>query len=347
MDGYVAVVSPHLPSSIVSQQALARIRTVAAKLPPCSLAGLEFRLRDDRPEVDFFVRLPYATPRFDPSLVTDRVWQAAQRVCDEMSRPSGALHEQVRFLFLEFDLDAPPREIPIPALFFELHTDRSFSAGDLVAIASAVGPDCSRQDVSLEALGRCVSALPPGANVAHMAVMPSRPGGAMRIVIDGVVPTAVGSYLQAIGWRDSAGALASLVDEIAAIADPVVMVDIDIAETVRPKVGVEFYSRREPDPVLRWHALFDHLVNRGLASRTKTSALLDWPGFTQETATNPAWAENLSLGDLLFRGMAKSMFWRSLNHVKLTYQPGHEPEVKAYLGFGHSWFPTTAAAAPR
>jgi hypothetical protein len=173
MDGYVAVVSPYLPSSIVSQQALARIRTVAAKLPPCSLAGLELRLRDDRPEVDFFVRLPYATPRFDSSLVTDRVWQAAQRVCDEMSSPSGALHEQVRFLFLEFDLDAPPREIPIPALFFELHTHRSVSAGDLVAIASAVGPDCSRQDVSLEALGRCVSALPAGANVAHMAVMPS------------------------------------------------------------------------------------------------------------------------------------------------------------------------------
>ena len=44
MDGYVAVISPHLPPSILAPEALDRIRTVARQLPPCSLAGLELRL---------------------------------------------------------------------------------------------------------------------------------------------------------------------------------------------------------------------------------------------------------------------------------------------------------------
>jgi len=343
MDGYVAVASAHLAPPLVSDKALARIRTVAAKLPPCSLAGFELRLRDNRPEVDFFVRLPYIAPVFSSALLAHPVWKAVQRVCHEMSSPSGTLLDQVRFVFLEFDLDLPPAELPVPALFLELHTCRSFSAADLTALASvALGTPWPHS--SAQAVDRCITALPHGANVAHMAVMPSRPGSAMRIVIDGLPATAVGAYLEAIGWRDSANVFASLLDDIAAISDPIVMVDVDVADTVCPKVGVEFYVRRAEDNVSRWRALFDVLEGRGLASPAKARALMTWPGFTEETATNPLWAENLSFGDLLFRGLARSMFWRTINHIKLAYQPYGEPEVKAYLGFGHNWFPIDGAS---
>src|SRR5688572_22901080 len=182
MDSYVAVVSAHLPRSIVSPQALTRIRTVAKKLPPCSLAGFELRLRDDRPEVDFFVRLPRACPTFRAALLTHSVWQALQGICQDVSRPSGTLHDQVRFVFLEFDLDVPPADIPIPALFFELHTERPFTAADLVALGTVLRCSPGHPAWS-EVLARCITFLPDGARVAHMAVMPSRPGRAMRIVI--------------------------------------------------------------------------------------------------------------------------------------------------------------------
>jgi len=343
MDGYMAVVSAHLPPSLVSDPALCRISTVAAKLPPCSLAGFELRLRDDRPEVDFFVRLPYSTPIFRAALLAHPVWQTVQRVCHEISSPSGALRDQVRFVFLEFDLDRPPPEPPVPALFLELHTGRSFSAADLAALAS-VALGAPWPHASAQALDRCITALPRGANVAHMAVMSSRPGSALRIVIDGLPASGVGAYLNAIGWEDSAGVFADVLHDVAAIGDPVVMADIDVADVVCPKVGIEFYVRRAADNVSQWKAMFDVLVGRGLASPAKAHALMSWPGSSEETATNPLWAENLALGDLLFRGLARSMFWRSINHIKLTYQPHGEPEAKAYLGFGHNWFPIGGAS---
>src|SRR5450759_4175263 len=108
MNVYLEVVSPYLAPAIVNQDAWFRLHAVAALLPPCSLAGLELRLKDDQPKVDFFVRLPYVNPGFSPSLLTHPVWEALQRLCDAVASPSGRLHEQVSRIFLEFDLDKPP-----------------------------------------------------------------------------------------------------------------------------------------------------------------------------------------------------------------------------------------------
>ena len=179
--------------------------------------------------------------------------------------------------------------------------------------------------------------------------MPARPGKAMRLVLQGMPAAAVAGYLDSVGWHDPTDRLAALVADIAALADPEVLVDIDVDETVRPRIGVEFYVRQEAENLPRWKALFTFLSERGLASPAKTSALLAWPGFTQENAAESApgsaWAGNLALGDLLLRRMARSLFWRNINHIKLSYQPDQEPEVKVYLGFGHNWFPTNGAAA--
>jgi hypothetical protein len=344
MDAYLAVVSPYLRASIASREAVARIRTVAARLPPCSLAGLELRLREDRPDVDLFVRLPYTDPGLDPSLTTDPVWQAVQRLCDAVATPGGPLHEQVRFVFLEFDLNTTPSQLPIPGLFLELETSRTLGGRDLLALVGSLG--LGHQDsVSGDVLERCVTALPSGAQVAHLGLMPGRPGRAMRMVIQGMPATAVPAYLDVVGWRDPTGRLPALLHDVAALADPLTLVDIDVERGVLPKVGVELYVRSETDNVPRWRALFTRLVERGLASAAKADALLAWPGFVQESAANGAWAANLALGDVLFRGTARSVFWRSINHIKLSYLPRHEPEVKAYLGFGHNWFATGVAGS--
>ncbi len=112
-----------------------------------------------------------------------------------------------------------------------------------------------------------------------------------------------------------------LVDAIGSIADPMVLLDLDVDTGVRDKIGVEFYVRRETDNLPRWRALFDLLADLGLASREKAHTLLTWPGFTPESQDTGAWADNLALGDLLFRGKATSMFWRTINHIKLAYHP--------------------------
>jgi hypothetical protein len=343
MDSYLGVVSPFLASSLVDRNAWSRLREVARLLPPCSLAGLELRLRDDQPTVDFFVRLPYASPRFSALLLAHPVWQSVARLCGEVADPSNRLHERVARIFVEFDLGAPPPAIPVPGLFLQLHTGRAFSAVDVLAVVEPVVVHCEAPLVSKEALDRCLRALPAGATVAHVGVMLSRPGAALRLVFHGVHSAGIADYLESIGWQDSTGRFSSLVADLSPHADRVAMLDIDIADTLRPKVGVEFYLRQEIENRSRWEALLALLATRGLASHAKAAAILDWPGWTQERAGDHQWPENLAPGDLLLRGTATSVFWRNINHVKLGYQPGQEAEVKIYLGFGHNWISTAPA----
>lgn len=344
MDSYVNVVSPFLAAPLVDDIARSRLLAVARLLPPCSLAGLELRLRDDQPTVDFFVRLPYTRLSFDSHLLTHPVWQAVARLCGDIVEPSGTLHAQVARVFTEFDLGAEPPSIPVPGLFLQLHEGRAFSASDVLAMVEPLSVCDGSTAVQRGAIDRCVTALPSGATLAHIGVMLSRPGAPLRLVIHGVRSNEVAGCLESSGWRDPAGQFAPLIAGIAPYADPVVMLDIDVADAVRPKVGVEFYVRQEADNRERWQTLLEVLVDRGLAGPRKAAAILGWPGVTQEPDDGRAWPEALALGDLLLRGMGASAFWRNINHVKIAYQPGHEAEAKIYLGFGHNWFATTAAS---
>ena len=267
-------------------------------------------------------------------------------MCSDVVEPSGRLHEHVARIFAEFDLGSPPPPIPVPGLFLQLHAGRVFSASDVLAIVEPLAFHREWPAVPRAALERCLRALPAGATLAHLGVMLSRPGAPLRLVIHGVRSAAVAGCLESIGWHDPAGRFAALVASISPYADPVVMLDIDVADTVRPKVGVEFYVRREADNRQRWEALLAFLTRRGLAGPAKAAAVLAWPGWTQEPDGSRTWPENLALGDLLLRGTGASAFWRNINHVKLGYQPGQEAEAKIYLGFGHNWFPIAPAPRP-
>jgi hypothetical protein len=345
MDNYLGIVSPFLAPVLVDREAWSRLRAVARLLPPCSLAGLELRLRDDRPAVDFFARLPYANHGLTPPLLDHAVWRDLARLCDGVAGASELLSRHVARVFLEFDLGAPPPPAPTPALFLQLGSRARLEATDLLAIVDALDIHGHRSRASARALDGCLRALPPGAIVEHLGVMLSRPGAPLRVVVNGTQPAAIPGYLDAMGWRDATGQLSALVGGISPYADAVAMLDLDVADALGPKIGVEFYVRRENENRPGWEALFASLQRVGLAGPAKTAAILEWPGRTQKTGGG-TWPANLAPGDLLLRGAAASVFWRNINHVKLGYQPGQEPEVKAYLGFGHNWFPAAPVSRP-
>lgn len=346
MTDYFNVIDRYLDPAIVAGGARSRIRAVTDRIPPCSLAGLELRLRDDQPDVDFFARLPYGNPNFPARLLARPVWLDLQRMCNSVADPSHVLHRQVRHVFLEFDLDRPPSPVPVPALFLELRIENDLGLDDLASLASPLGsltPALSA--AQRDRLARCVAALPPGARIAHTGLMLSRPGRAIREVIDGMPLSALPAYLHDIGWSDPEDMLMPLLGELASRVDPLVMLDLDIGESVAPRIGIELYLRGEPDSRARWHNLLAFLVERRFASESKARALLAWPGYTREGAAGDRWSPGLALGDLLLRDTAVSMFWRNLNHIKFGYRPGAAPEFKAYLGFGHNWFPLAPAGA--
>jgi hypothetical protein len=173
----------------------------------------------------------------------------------------------------------------------------------------------------------------------------SRPAQSLRVVVRGLSVPALFPCLEAIGWSERAPELMRLVASIAPLTDPTVLLDIDVAETVLPRIGVEFYVRSGTNDALRWRVLFAYLAARGLASPAKLDAIVAWPGVTQRGDVGSQWPADLALSDALFGGSAASVFWRSINHIKVSYAPDRGTEVKGYLVFGHSWIPTGAAAS--
>jgi ubiquinone/menaquinone biosynthesis C-methylase UbiE len=83
-------------------------------------------------------------------------------------------------------------------------------------------------------------------------------------------------------------------------------------------------------------------VERSLCTPAKRNSLLAWPGFSQKADNPELWPKNLSGGDLFLGAKAISVFWRTINLIKIVYQPENPLEAKAYLAFGHRWFDTNA-----
>jgi len=341
MASYLAIVAPYLGECIADRERLSRIEAIASVLPLCSIGGLEVRLADQQPCVDFFVRLPYLNPKLPTRYLSSPIWQGIQSICGGMAGGSGVFHEQVARIFLEFDLDEPPPSVPIPGMFLELNTDQPFRPAELLLNVQSVGLPCHHSVAQLANIERCLAGLPKGAQVAHLGMMLSRPGKAVRLVIQHMPLENIVTYLHSLGWQDPTNGLAEILGDLSYYTDALAMLDIDVGDDISPKVGVELYLRSgEMENLPRWKTFFDYLVTRKLASGSKTNSMLAWPGFTQEGGKTSAWSENLAFGDTLLRGVARSLFWRNINHVKLAYQPGLQMELKAYLGFGHNWFPT-------
>jgi hypothetical protein len=341
---YLLVVLPHLGEAVAAPEARRRLLQLAGRLPVCSLGGLEVRLSDHQPVVDLFCRLPYDPCPLPDAFMVDPVWRSLKSIIDSVRSAGTVLNDQVRRIFIEFDLDRPVAEVPLPSVFLELNTDVPLLAPAMLQEVAARSPQFRPAPALVGNLDRCVACLPAGARLAHLGFMLSRRAAPMRVVIDGMPAKAVLDFLAAVGWQDDHALLAEMIDAIGTQTDPIVLLNLDVDERIRAKVGVEFYlRRREEDNLPRWQRLLDTLVSRGLAGPAKAAALLDWPGFTQEPGDARRWADNLTFGDLLLRNVARSLFWRNLNHVKLNYADG-QTELKAYLGFGHNWFPAVAAS---
>lgn len=80
---------------------------------------------------------------------------------------------------------------------------------------------------------------------------------------------------------------------------------------------------------LREAPFLDHLVDRGLCSKTQREALGEWPGGMTMQMRHQLW---------------RAVVLRRVNHIKLVHRPGQPLGVKAYLcaGFGAA----TSGGAP-
>ncbi|MBD2078636.1 hypothetical protein H6G01_01670 [Leptolyngbya sp. FACHB-17] len=335
MEDYLNVVVPYLPSELVSDSALSNIRALSKVLPPFSLAGFESRLGTAQPVVDLLVRFPRLKLPLPQAFLAHSAWRSLHNLCQAWVQPSSELYDQLQHIWLEFDLDRPPASVPIPCLFLSL-SDTVKDARSLVKLAHRLPEHTISASIAAN-LTRCAHALPANARIEHLGAMLSRPNQAIRVVVSGIRLQQIPEYLTKIGWHDSTNRLTALISNLLERVDSVAILDLDVGEQILPKIGIECFNR-QPSPHPRQQQFLDYLVGQELCTLEKQAAIAQWTGLSQNIPQNDAAPTNLMWGDLFLRGKAHSIFWRSVSHIKLSYQPEQPLDAKAYLAFGHNWF---------
>lgn len=337
LEDYLSVVTPHLHPDLVSPKALSYIQTLAEVLPPFSLAGFESRLGAEQPVVDLLVRFPQSKLNLPEAFLSYPAWQALDSFCQEWSNPNSFTHDKVHHIWLEFDLDRPPEPVPIPCLFLSLNCAAIADTRSLIEMARRI-PHHSISPKIESNLQLCAQALPPNAQIEHLGAMLSRPGKAVRTVVTGIRAAQIPNYLAKIGWSDPTNQLESLISSLGEYVDSIGILDLDVGEAIAPKIGLECFIHKQSNYKYRRQLFLDYLVNNNLSTLAKSNALLSWSGLTQKNPQTTSWPDNLTLGDRFLGARAHSVFWRSINHIKISYQPGKPLDAKAYLAFGHNWF---------
>lgn len=336
MEDYLKVVIPHLDSELVSSEALSRIQALAQVLPPFSIAGFECRLGKEQSRVDFQVNFPPLTLNLPESFLTHSVWRTFQDLCQQCIDPTSLLHRSVESLWLEFDLPEQSSQVPIPCFFLVLNQENISEFQDLskTVIRLLNHPTNSLLESNLRL---CVNSVPDGGRIAHLGAMLSRTAKEVRVVVKEISSQQLLDYLGKIGWKNITNTLESLVFTLSEFADTLGL-SFDVGDTVHPRIGLEYFWEKQPPDEPRWQLFLDRVVERGLCTPAKRNALLAWPGFSQKADIPDLWPTNLAGSDLFLGSKVLSVFWRKNNHIKIIYEPGNPLEVKAYIGFGHTWW---------
>lgn len=337
MADYLKVVTPYLHSDLISPEAMSRLQALANILPWFSKGMLEFRLSANQSQVDLSVFLACRTPELPEKFLIHPAWQAFFNFCQQWSDRTSSLYRDLQYAGLEFDLEDRLCEVPIPSFFVSWNQE---IVSDL-QVLKEIAPKIPNYPVSLKLetnLQRCVDSLPIGARIESIGVMLSRPAQVVRVIMNGIPLQQVSDYLMKIGWSDPTDKLSTLISTLFNFAPEIRLLALDVGDIIYPRIGLEFFIKKQSQQEPRWQLFLDHLVEMGLCTPAKKNALLAWPGVSRKVDMPKLWPQNLTGGDLLLGANSCSAFVRTLNHIKIVYIPGRPLEAKGYLWFCHDWW---------
>ncbi|QRO02009.1 hypothetical protein JRI60_24835 [Archangium violaceum] len=346
---YLRLAEPHLSPQLISPAALADIGHIARLLPPVSASGFECRLGKQEALADLGVRFlgadgsravlagredsASALPSF---LFVHPVWERLRRFGTHWDAP-GMLREEIGDVFLEFDVEGAPPEVPIPSFFIEY--DRRASRHlevleqSLALLWGEPLPPAVRARVQA-----CLEALPSEGRISAAGAMFSRRFDGVRLCLQGLRPDTMPGYLARIGWPGAPSELEAMLARVSGQVERMAL-SLDVGTAVLPKVGVECHlaeSLYEPDTA-RWASLLDSLVELGLCLPAKREALVAWLGHTQLRSCPEALPGNLRVLSDSPDPQTLPVFLRRINHIKLVLPPGQPIEAKAYIALLQRW----------
>ena len=337
MADYLKVITPHLHPDLISPEAMSRLQELAQTLPPFADAMLEFRLGAGQSHVDLSVFFPRRIPNLPEKFLTHPAWQAVQDFCQEWVDQASFLYEGVTNVGLEFDLDQPLSEIPIPCIFVSWDKKAVSDAQVLREIVPRLLNDRLSSQLKLN-LQCCVDALPEGSRIGFLGIMLSRSTQAVRLIMENIPLQKLPDYLRQIGWSESTDNFSTFVSDFSEFKENISLFSFDVGDIIFPRIGIEFYPKKQPKSEPQWQLFLDYLIEIELCTPAKKQALLAWHGFSTKADEPELWPKDLLGGDLFLSSKAVSAFWRTLNHIKIVYEPGSSLEAKGYLLSMHDWW---------
>src|SRR6185312_6431469 len=137
-------------------------------------------------------------------------------------------------------------------------------------------------------------------------------------------------YLAAIGWPGARAALAVLLRRLAPLVDHF-RLDLDLADSVLPPLGLECYIAEPARMAERFLALVQALTEDGLCLPEKAAGLMAWFGITHERRHRAIWPPSLLQLKAALGLEEASIFRRWIHHLKITIDGKGGVSAKAYL----------------
>jgi hypothetical protein len=161
---------------------------------------------------------------------------------------------------------------------------------------------------------RAVLDLPLGSLLLHLGVLLGRRGQGLRASVQ-ILRRDATAYLRHLGYAatDALEDTLARYGGVAGFDEPAADLQLDF--DMGPKIGDRLGLTLSPAQRGPWSLLLDRLVEDGLCTTAKRTALLQWPGRTAGiTAVGPLWIEHY------------------LSHLKICIAPNQCGPVKAYFG---------------
>jgi Rps23 Pro-64 3,4-dihydroxylase Tpa1-like proline 4-hydroxylase len=357
---YIKLVRSHTSSSLISERAWDKINNVAGFLPNKITAffGFECPLGIASAQSDFLIctegiagtgrEILADKDRFPTALLSEPVWQQVTQFGREWHDETSILHQKIRNVWLEFDLDGEELNLPVPSCFFgsePIYAATSPYANPATPTYRWISESAlklllnDRLPERVEAkLFQCLDCLPPEAYVFQIGLMLARNiKNAVRVCIRNIDPDQISEYLHQIGWPGSLEILQEFMREIADLVERIDL-DIDISDRVLPKIGFECYFSKQPKLEPRWQIFLDYLESNNLCLPQKRAGLLAYPGFVRESTALNDWPSYLSRSARSSADRAETVFFRKIHHIKIVYQDDRPQLAKAYLAMGYQSF---------
>ena len=356
LEEYLTSVKPNVSPQLISPETWLNIDTVAKALPQAitSFFGFECRLGTHKPTADFLTCTSASEAgreilagsnnhliNLPDSLIEKPIWSNIRNFCHHWSKKDSPLHEKIRNIWLEFDIDESLNTVPLPSCFFGPENIYSVQSDNYnsyqwvnqealkLLLGKTISPKVEKQ------LFNCFNLLPKEAYVFQVGVMLARKSELVRICIRNISVENILNYLTQINWQGDINELKTLLNDISNLVDRIDL-DIDVGEFVYPKIGLECYLTQQPSFEPRWNLFLEYLVKLGLCVREKHDALLAYPGYVREKSHPELLPSSLLKLSKFLGSEYERVFFRGLHHIKIVYQPEKPLEAKAYLSVSHS-----------